>query len=198
MRQFEAMTLKKFYYFINNPCVFLPILAIPLIYFIIVLATSNLPRAKESKNASVVPLTLDYYDYDDMIILLTVVKTFYKKEGEAYASLVEDPAKVREVKDIHDYTFNAKAIVRRDIERKFLCGATFTIQEQVTAWYNSDAFEHSAPIAMNLVYNALGKAAIGNSFSVSVSRGYLEDFDTSEEKIDINVKSTLKRMEHRK
>ncbi|XP_044315107.1 LOW QUALITY PROTEIN: phospholipid-transporting ATPase ABCA3 [Drosophila rhopaloa] len=175
-RQLQAMMIKKANYTVNHIFIFLLILIIPLIYFFIVLGTTDLAKDIPRKKLPIVlPLSLDYYNYDDMIILLDVNNKLYEKEGNAYVKLVKSPATVQKKDSIFSYIIRASPLIRRDINRKFVCGASFDNESAITAWFNSDAFEHSAPIAMNLVYNALGKVACGNRFGIVVNRGQLED-----------------------
>uniref|UniRef100_B3NZ30 GG23636 n=1 Tax=Drosophila erecta TaxID=7220 RepID=B3NZ30_DROER len=143
-----------------------------------VLATASSEKGSpQTYIPPVLPLSLDYYSYDDMIILLEINKDLYKGEGDAYVKSVKEPATVQRIGSIFSYIHKASPLVRRDIRRKYVCGASFNNLSTVTAWFNSDAFEHSAPIAMNLVYNALGKAVFeDNDFSISVSRGDLHDY----------------------
>ncbi|EDV48433.2 ATP-binding cassette sub-family A member 3 [Drosophila erecta] len=178
MAQWQAMIIKKKNYTSSRALVFIIILIIPLLYYGIVLATASSEKGSpQTYIPPVLPLSLDYYSYDDMIILLEINKDLYKGEGDAYVKSVKEPATVQRIGSIFSYIHKASPLVRRDIRRKYVCGASFNNLSTVTAWFNSDAFEHSAPIAMNLVYNALGKAVFeDNDFSISVSRGDLHDY----------------------
>ncbi|XP_041565047.1 retinal-specific phospholipid-transporting ATPase ABCA4 [Drosophila elegans] len=184
LRQCEAMMIKKAYYTATHVYIFLMILIIPLIYFCIVLATGNYAKYNQQHSLPIVlPLSLDYYNYDNMIILLEVNKTLYGREGEAYVKSVESPATVQKVDSIYSYLIKASPLIRRDINRKFVCGASFNNKSAITAWFNSAAFEHSAPIAMNLVYNALGKVLHGKGFEIVVNRGQLGDHNVEAKKL---------------
>ncbi|KAH8344373.1 hypothetical protein KR084_010384 [Drosophila pseudotakahashii] len=175
MSRWRAMMIKKAYYTASHVFIFLIILIIPLIYILIVIATGE-KDSPISIIPTVFPLSLDYYNYEDIIILLEVKNNLYKDEEVAYKHSVSGAATVQKVSSVFSYLFEAPPLRRRDIRRKYVCGASFNDSSIITAWFNSDAFEHSAPIAMNLIYNTLGKIAIGHSFSISVSRGQLQDF----------------------
>jgi len=177
MSKWRAMMIKKAHHTSSHVLMFVLILIIPLIYFFLVIVTGGLEKDSQiSIIPTEVPLSLDYYNYDEMIILLEVNKGLNEERGKAYEESVGAAATVREVDSVFSYLFEAPPIVRRDIKRRFVCGASFNDSSVVTAWFNSDAFEHSAPIALNLVYNALGKVEIGSSFNIYVSRGQIEDF----------------------
>ncbi|XP_017060748.1 retinal-specific phospholipid-transporting ATPase ABCA4 isoform X2 [Drosophila ficusphila] len=172
----QAMMMKKAYYTRYHFGLFLLILFIPLIFFFIVLATSEYERGnKLIVEPTVMELSLNYYSYDDMIILLEVDDRFFKKEGQGYVEAVKKPAQVEKIKSIFAHLFKAPPLVRRDIRRKYVCGASFNDSSTITAWFNSNAFEHSAPIALNLVYEAIGKAATGSAFNIFVHRGHLDE-----------------------
>ncbi|KMZ02516.1 phospholipid-transporting ATPase ABCA3 isoform X3 [Drosophila simulans] len=178
MAQWQAMFIKKKNYTASRALIFILILIIPLFYYVIVLSTAASEKCDhQTDKQPVLALSLDYYSYDDMVILLEVDEQLYKSEGQAYVELVKEPATVKNVDSIFSHLFKAPPIIRRDIKRKYVCGASFNNVSTITAWYNSDAFEHSAPIAMNLVYNALGKAVFEDQdFSILVNRGDLHDF----------------------
>nr|XP_036672613.1 ATP-binding cassette sub-family A member 2 isoform X3 [Drosophila suzukii] len=177
MSKWRAMMIKKAHHTSSHVLMFALILIIPLIYFFLVIVTGGLEKDSQiSIIPTVFPLSLDYYNYDEMIILIEVNKGLNEERGDAYEESVGAAATVREVDSVFSYLFEAPPIVRRDIKRRFVCGASFNDSSVVTAWFNSDAFEHSAPIALNLVYNALGKVEIGSSFNIYVSRGQIEDF----------------------
>ncbi|XP_016960530.1 ATP-binding cassette sub-family A member 17 isoform X2 [Drosophila biarmipes] len=177
MSRWRAMMIKKVHYTAAHVPLLFIIMIIPILYFFLVLVTGGLEKDNQKAIIpTVFPLTLDYYNYDDMIILLDVGKGLNEDKSEAYKDSVGEAATVQKVPSVFSYLFEARPIVRRDIKRRFVCGASFNDSSVVTAWFNSDAFEHSAPIALNLVYIALGKAAIGSDFNIYVSRGQIEDF----------------------
>ncbi|EDW96087.2 uncharacterized protein Dyak_GE25638, isoform D [Drosophila yakuba] len=178
MAQWQAMIIKKTNYIASRALIFIIILIIPLLYGVVVLWTASLEKCtRQTDIPPVLPLSLDYYSYDDMTVLLEIDNDLYKSAGDAYVKSVKEPATVQRIRSIFSYLLKASPLVRRDIRRKYVSGATFNNLSTVTAWFNSDAFEHSAPIAMNLVYNALGKAVLGeNDFSIFVNRGDLHDF----------------------
>ncbi|XP_039490027.1 phospholipid-transporting ATPase ABCA3 isoform X2 [Drosophila santomea] len=178
MAQWQAMIIKKTNYIASRALIFIIILIIPLLYYVVVLWTASLEKCtRQTDIPPVLPLSLDYYSYDDMTVLLEIDNDLYKSAGDAYIKSVKETATVQRIRSIFSYLLKASPLVRRDIRRKYVSGASFNNLSTVTAWFNSDAFEHSAPIAMNLVYNALGKAVLGeNDFSIFVNRGDLHDF----------------------
>ncbi|KAH8369260.1 hypothetical protein KR009_006044, partial [Drosophila setifemur] len=169
----RAMILKKFLYTCTHICIFVVVLLIPLAFIFTLAMLDTVPRKRGFDDQPVLPLTLDIYN-DNMIILLEYSQSL-KKEAHAYGKLVAEPSSVRLLDNIFAYILNAPPLIRRDINRKFICGATFVNPKSVIAWYNKGSFKHSPPIAMNMVYNALGQAAVGKGFSIAVNRGVLDD-----------------------
>ncbi|XP_017084845.2 LOW QUALITY PROTEIN: phospholipid-transporting ATPase ABCA3 [Drosophila eugracilis] len=186
--QFRAMLIKKAFYTVSKLPIFLIILIIPIIFIIIALISDPYSKDLRANDLqTVLPLSLEYYNYEDIIILLDVDNKLGTKYAEAYKKLIKAPATIQKVDSVFSYLFRATPLIRRDINRKYVCGVSFKDSSAITVWYNSKAFAHSAPIAMNLVYNALGKVKLGNHFEIIVNRGQLDHF-TERNKNSIKVR----------
>lgn len=109
------------------------------------------------------PLEIELKQYNDPVVVIhgeNTYKKFYKQ------IVAESRGKIIDAQDISETIFEHMRKDRSRVLHQYPVGASF-LNDSLIAWYNSFPF-HSAPLALNLVINAVARQHLSNSYSIDI------------------------------
>ncbi|XP_002133311.2 ATP-binding cassette sub-family A member 3-like [Drosophila pseudoobscura] len=168
LSQWEAMLLKKFLYTYDRKWMFLVILLVPIVLCIVTL----LRRSSDSSWLARLPLTIADYKSEDVKVILQLKSDTrpLRDIANAYQELAQQYCTVeRTSQNVEDYIGPGQETLERIYAMKNSLIAAATIDQETVVLSRNDLFVHSAPISLNLVFNAMAKAMVGPEASIEVT-----------------------------
>ncbi|XP_022216983.2 phospholipid-transporting ATPase ABCA3-like isoform X2 [Drosophila obscura] len=166
--QWEAMLLKKLLFINGKKWIFLVILLLPIVLYIFFL----IRKPSASSLLVRLPIALADYKNDDVkIILQSTSDTRPARDiANAYQELAQQHCTVERVsQNINDYIGPGQETPQRMYEMKRSLIAAVTVDQETIAWCRYSLFLHSAPLSLNLAFNAMAKALVGPEASIEVT-----------------------------
>jgi ATP-binding cassette, subfamily A (ABC1), member 3 len=160
MSQIWAMVLKKILYSTRNYILLIIQLLIPGLFVVITMLLED--TFNGNKDLPELPIELAQYLETTTILANGVIESgsAVEKISASYKSLFEDsPADHRLSVVQEDFEDHILGQYRESVSRtnlEFMVGASFS-DAGITAWFNNQAY-HTAPLAINLVNNAILKS----------------------------------------
>ncbi|SPP76445.1 retinal-specific phospholipid-transporting ATPase ABCA4 [Drosophila guanche] len=180
--QWEAMLLKKMLYIYDKKWIFLALLLLPIVIAIIVL----IREPSEGSMLKRLPITLADYKSDDVkIILQSTSNTGPARDmANAYQELVQQYGSVeRTSQNIEEYIGKGQETPERIYEMKRSLIAAATFDQETIAWVRMRVFLHSAPLSLNLVFNAMAKTMVGPNASIEVTNAPYQGKNSQRERM---------------
>ncbi|XP_033249488.1 ATP-binding cassette sub-family A member 3 isoform X2 [Drosophila miranda] len=182
LSQWEAMLLKKLLYTYDRKWMFLVILLVPIVIYFVTL----LRRLSDSSLLARLPLTIADYKSEDVKVILQLTSDTHplRNIANAYQELAQQYCTVeRTTQNVVDYIGPGQETPERIYAMKSSLIAAATIDQEMVVWSRNDLFVHSAPISLNLVFNAMAKAMVGPEASIEVTNAPY-DMPTKEQTIE--------------
>jgi len=170
VNQIEAMVIKKFFYQIRNYISVIIQCLVPVIFIVLTMATAGIM----SGNKDLPELAISFDTYLDTV---TTVEQGSMAAGsssnlafQSYQRIIQDLSSkhsllVTEADIVERILAEYRLSVSR-VNLNFIVGAAFS-DERITAFFNNQPY-HSAPLAINMVNNALLKSISGSEKLINV------------------------------
>lgn len=168
--QMVALFTKKFLQTYRRWLLLIIQLLIPTM-FIIITVISERSRARFE---DLPRLSINFDGYKETVTVLQVDSAVGGDEiGRQYQAMFADGNPMRRLSVIEtkldDYILEQYASQLVVVNRAYLVGATIVGNvDSITAWFNNQPF-HSAPLAVNMVHNAVLRARLGEDYGIRVA-----------------------------
>ncbi|XP_070068185.1 phospholipid-transporting ATPase ABCA3-like [Drosophila takahashii] len=173
LNQWKAMLLKKLLYTWRNKLFLFVLNLTPLFFLLIsylsVLSTDDLK-----------PMTFSITQYPSAVTVLDLSETKNGSRGQEmglkYADLAKSYGDAYKLEltgkeNFEDYISKVGETKQTGINPHYLVGASFS-NSKIIAWLNNQAY-HAAPLALNMVHNAMAKALVGPQVQIGVTNAPL-------------------------
>ncbi|EDW39007.1 GL13853 [Drosophila persimilis] len=187
--QWEAMLLKKILYIYDKKWMLLVILLLPLVIYLL-----SIIRRQSSSNMKRLPLTLADYKSDDVLILLQPKSDArpMRDISNAYQELAQQHCTVERIsQNVGDYIGPGQETPERIYEIKRSLIAAVTVDQEMIVWSRNDPFLHSAPLSLNLAFNAMAKAVVGHEASIEVTNAPYQRVEYRESDTNSTIPLTI-------
>ncbi|XP_041450717.1 phospholipid-transporting ATPase ABCA3-like [Drosophila obscura] len=189
--QWEAMLLKKLLYTYDKKWMFLVMLLLPIVLFVVVL----IRRPSASALLTRLPLTLaDYNGEEVKVILQSTSDTRPVRDiANAYQELAQQHCTVERIsQNVIDYIGpQVQGTPARIYEMKQRLIAAATFDQETIVWCRQRLFPHSAPVSLNLAFNAMAKAMVGSEASIEVTNAPYEGLSQVEQHLEMIVSASI-------
>ncbi|XP_031627171.1 ATP-binding cassette sub-family A member 3-like, partial [Contarinia nasturtii] len=166
INQCYAMFKKRYYCWINDFYSFLGQNVIVVIFIAISLACVHM--AKNFTILSKLEMSLDVYGDTVTMLQTPSGKNTFKRVIEQYRNDLRDGLDEFS-EDIQKHFLDLGAQIRIRSNTRYLIGlSTGDDNSSLNAWFNDQLF-HTAPLALNVLHNAILRANFGNDYSIKVS-----------------------------
>ncbi|XP_017145490.2 retinal-specific phospholipid-transporting ATPase ABCA4-like isoform X1 [Drosophila miranda] len=187
--QWEAMLLKKILYIYDKKWMLLVILLLPLVIYLLTII-----RGQSSSYMKRLPLTLADYKSDDVLILLQPKSDArpMRDISNAYQELAQQHCTVERIsQNVGDYIGPGQETPERMYEIKRSLIAAVTVDQEMIVWSRNDPFLHSAPLSLNLAFNAMAKAVVGHEASIEVTNAPYQWGEYGESDTQLTIPLTI-------
>ncbi|XP_041450716.1 LOW QUALITY PROTEIN: phospholipid-transporting ATPase ABCA3-like [Drosophila obscura] len=189
--QWEDMLLKKLLYTYDKKWMFLVMLLLPIVLFVVVL----IRRPSASALLARLPLTLaDYNGEEVKVILQSTSDTRPVRDiANAYQELAQQHCTVERIsQNVIDYIGpQVQGTPARIYEMKQRLIAAATFDQETIVWCRQRLFPHSAPVSLNLAFNAMAKAMVGSEASIEVTNAPYEGLSQVEQHLEMIVSASI-------
>ncbi|XP_058835896.1 phospholipid-transporting ATPase ABCA3-like isoform X2 [Topomyia yanbarensis] len=161
VNQMKAMFMKKYLSFIRAWKISFLQTTLSMFYIMIIIAiVRSFPN-----NVVLPPLEISLSSYSKTVTILQTTD-INATITRSYVSLFENTPEVHELivtsASFEEYVLNKSAENIKKVDNTYMVGATLHESDQnLTVWFNNKAY-HTAPLALNLIYNAILRTFCNN------------------------------------
>lgn len=191
--QILAMILKKYYYTIRNIKTFIIQLLIPVV-FLAMTKFATTDWTDEVKALPPVKIQLDQYllSYTvlqtDTFLLGSPESRFIRSYMDLFNVEEEEPVKhhlLNTTEDFQQYLLQLGEVDQMEINWRYYAGAAIT-KSNITTFFNNQVY-HSAPLTINLLYNAILRSYCTDCEISVINRPLPVSFETKKQQLSIGA-----------